>query len=220
MSNLRKWGELYEVYKEVNRVNVLKSLYRHKPLLQSWPYWVALILYLLTPVAAYFFGKESTLSMLSIVAAALAIYTWLEFKIAEAYHERYLYHKLKAQPFFLRTKYLSYILFVEKLSELTSITKNDVNNLVGWENVRDEKIDSLAFFRTPGILLLFTVLSSIFIEYLKIKEMINTEYFFLGSLLVFIVLWSSWIISDTLKSHKKKNLEICRFLKWWKLEGP
>ena len=220
MSNFKKWGELYEIYKTTHRASVVKSLFKNKSLNQSWPYWMALSTYVaISSVVVYIVGKVSPLSIFSIVLTASIIYIWLEFRIAKEYRKYYSAQNLKAHPFFLRTKYLSYVLFSEKLSESTTISTDNVGALVEWENIRKEKTDIFTFFKTPGILLVFTIFSSIIIEYLKLENLVNTRYLFLFLLVIFVVLWFSWIVSDALKSHKKKSLEICRFLKWWKLDN-
>lgn len=218
VSNLKKWGKLYEFYKATHRTSIVKSLFKGKPLSDSWPYWAALAIYLAVSLLAYFIVKTYWLSMLSIYATAFAIYIWLEFKIAKAFHIKYENNNLKSHTFFLRSKYLSYLLFVDKLNNDIDFAKVEVASLVKWENIRQEQINSFDFFKTPGVLLIVPAILSLFIEYLKSKNLVNTKYIFIILLFIFVLLWFGWIVSDTLKSHKKKTLEICRFLKWWKLE--
>lgn len=220
MSGLSKWAALYEFYRQSHRASIVKSLYRRQ-ISKSWPYWMAFVIYLVIGLTAYIVGDTTSLfllSLLSICATAFSIYIWLEFMIAKEFGEYYQNYGLKQYPFFLRTRYLSYLLFAEKLNTTRQLIKQDVGLLVEWENIRQEKINTFDFFRTPSVLLLLTAFSGLFIEYMKNKNFVQTEHIFLISILLFVVLWIGWTLSDLLNSHKKTNLEICRFLKWWELD--
>ncbi|MFZ3018078.1 MAG: hypothetical protein WA056_06455 [Gallionella sp.] len=139
--------------------------------------------------------------------------------VAKEFESYFKKHHLKQQPFFSRTKCLSYLLFVEKLRATQLFVKSDVGALVEWENISQEKINTLEYFQSPVVLVILGASLSWVGNFLVPTISTNFKYLFAVLYLIFAALWFGWLVSDWLKSHKKKTLEICRFLKWWELES-
>lgn len=218
MTNLNKWGELYDIYKKTHRSRIVKSLYRHKPISKTWPYFLAFFMYLAVSVGAFFLGRDSNLSLFSVALAAIILYVWLELRIQNEYKNHYVTHNLKSHPFFLRTRYLRYILFAEELTKRKTFTPTSVEKLIEWEGVRKEKLETNGIFNAPILLIFFTSLASLTVEYLKQEKLVSSQLIYLVIFIVALIVWFLWTLSDLLQSHRKKCLEICRFLKWWRLD--
>lgn len=163
-------------------------------------------------------GVPTIASWFMVALAAFMLYVWLESRIAKAFQTKYKEYSLKSFPFFSRSKYLSYLLFAEALDEDSVLTEDNINKLVEWEDIRNAKIDTFSFLNTPGVLLVLTLLLTLFIEYLKLEQLVKKNYVFLITIIILAVLWLCWTVSDLLKTQRRKNLEICRFLKWYKLD--
>jgi hypothetical protein len=218
MTNLSKWAELYDYYKETNRGGLVKSLYKNQPFGKAWPYLITLLIYTVITITILWLTSKSALYLLLSFPQVFAIYFWLNFLIENRYRDYYSKNNLNSHPYFQRTNLLSYILFSEYLCKSKNINKEDVELLIDWENTRNTAYSSVSFFNAPPIIIMLTSTTGLLLEYLKIEKYINSKFVILIIVAVVLSIWFSWAIFDTFKSNFKRNLEICRFLKWWKIE--
>lgn len=215
----KKWAILYMIYKETNRAGLVKSLYRNKPFSQSWLYKITFVFYCILSVGVFYLSSKNPATLLLVVPLIFCIYAWLDLVIYWEYKEQYQKHDLRSYPFFQRTKNLSYVLFSDKLLVNDFIKNEEIESLVEWQRSKSAKFTSLSFFNTPIILILLTALSSLFLEYLKSQNLVVTKYILPIVVCIFLVIWFCWGIFDALKGDYKINLEICRYLKCFKIEN-
>lgn len=219
MSNVSIWAELYGYFSQTNRGGLVKSLYKDQPFRNSWPYLSAVTVNIFITIAIFWLTSKSPSFLLLSILQVLVIYIFLNFLIRIRYKSYYLKNRLDSHPYFQRTNLLSYILFAELLSKSECIRKEDVPRLIEWENSKNLKYRAVSFFNTPVIIVIITGMVTLFLEYLKVQNLINLEY--IPRILVSIVLlvWLSWAIFDTFKSDLKINSQICCYLKWWETEA-
>lgn len=139
--------------------------------------------------------------------------------ISLKYKEIYEIHSLKLYPFYQRAKNLSYILFVNKLSDSDLFNIQTVESLLKWQEKRSEKYSTLSFFNTPIVLILLTMSSSLVLEYLKSQNIIVSKYILPILALLCIVLWFGWSIYDAFRTTDKINWTIINYLKCYIIEN-
>lgn len=218
MSYLRKWGELLEIHKQVDRQQIVKRTYTKKPFKKVWSYWASLSLYILISVILFTADIPLWISIPTFLLTVFIMYSYIEKRIENEYKEIYSNHKLREQPFLKRSHLLMYILFVEQIDIKNTIKLDEIDKVIEFENIGKEKISSFSFINSPILLIILTFLTTLSVEYLKTKNLIDTKYIAAMFSLFVIFVWFAWMITDSLKSDQKKNLEICKALKWYKLD--
>lgn len=219
MNYLCKWGELRRIYQLCNRKFIVKATYSGKKslwrnfensivtiiaqgaivaliLYDSFPFWIKVILFI-------FIG--------------ISIYSYTEKRIESEYKDIYNDNNLKLHPFFKRTYYLSYFLFCKNI-KFSCIKCDDIENLLEWEKVENEKHNISHIVKSPIILMCIPVISTILVEYLKQNNYIKSQFvfsiFFMFFMLISIVLFVGGYLGDERKMH----LDVCKFLRWYSLD--
>lgn len=218
MSLLKLWGELYGIHDETNRGGLVKALHKDKFSLEAFIYYGTIILVALFTLYIFHLSEKSVGALLLVIPELWIIYSWINIMIERKYKKLCDLHNLKKYHFYQRPKFISYLLFADKLNTSGFIKKDDVDILVDWEKIENIKHDLLSFFKEPVVLIVLTMTAGIFSNYIKIQ--IEAENIPLKAVLFFIffTLFFLWAFSDTMKTSTKRNKEICQFLQWWKLD--
>ncbi len=218
MSYLQKWGKLLELYRQINRQQIIRSTYLEKPLRQAWSYWAAFSLYWVLSCLLFTVNIPFWASIILFSVLIVAIYTYFEKRIQKEYSIKYRQYNLFEHPFLYRSYHLSYILFSELLDKTQPITVDDIDSIIEWEKIRKEKISSLGFLYSPIWLIILTSLSTLGVEYLNKNDLINSKYIVFIFSFVIIAIWFAWMITDSLQSRHKIHLDVCKLLKCYKLD--
>ena len=219
MSNIKKWGYINKTYDECSRSSILRRCFSLKKFVINYEYWVLASIYVIVLVIAFCFSQTHFFwSVISIGVTALCIYILLEFKLSKDLKGYYDPNGLLDYSLFSRARYLSYILFKERLDKDKIVKSNDIDSIILWDEIYNEKIDTTVFFKSKWFLALVTGVVGLFVQYaLGLK--LNSKEVAVIAYLVLVMLWLSWIVFDFSNIEKKKRLDICRFLKWYKLEN-
>lgn len=218
MSLAKTWSELYEIHKATNRSALVKYLYKDRPLTDSWVYYATLALCVITTIFIFTLSAKQPSALLLAIPEIAIIYAWINVLIENDNKELCAAHKLRGHNFYHRQKHISYLLFADKLNKKNTISKSEVDLLVNWEKIRNEKYNVFSFFHTPVVLIVLTMTAGILSGYFA--EQIESEKLLLRSFLslLFFALFFLWSFSDTMQTNTKKNKEICQFLEWWKID--
>lgn len=218
MSLLKTWSDLYELHEETNRGGLVKKLYKGQPLKVSWIYYATIIVAIALTILIFNFSAQNPSVLLLAVFEIAAIYAWINFLIENNNKELITANNLKKHGFYQRQKHISYLLFAEKLNQSNIIKKDDVDLLVSWERIRNEKHNIFSFFHAPVVIIVLTMTAGVLTEYFKVQ--IESEKLLLKAFLflIFFGLFFVWSFSDTMQTNKKINNEICQYLQWWKID--
>ena len=86
-------------------------------------------------------------------------------------------NSISEYPFFLRARYLSYVVFKKKLEEDQVISENDIESLIAWDEIGNEKKDRTVFFKSKWFLAVTSGIFGLIVQYflglkLGIKELL------------------------------------------------
>lgn len=219
MSNIRKWGYINKAYSECSRSAVLRKRFSLKKISTNYVYWLLAGIYSTVSLIALCFSQTHFFySVLSISLTALLIYYFSEVRLSKDLCQYYEPHGLHDHPLFSRPRYLNYLLFKEKLEKDHIIHPDDIDSLIAWDEINNEKIDRSIFFKSKWFLIILTGVIGVLVQYLLgLKP--NPKELALAIYIIFVLLWFSWIVFDFTNIAKEKDLNIYRFLKWFKLES-
>ena len=222
MSNIKKWSYIYKTYDECSRGSILRHFFSFNTFKKNYQYWMFLGLYFSVSIISfiivlfnksYFFG-----SVFTIVSTALLIRYLIEKKLSKDLKKYYEPNGISRYPFFLRARYLSYVMFKEKLEEEQVITENDIESLIAWDEINNEKIDRTVFFKSKWFLAVMSAVFGLTVQYflglkLSIKQLL------LIALILLIILWLAFMIFDFSTISKERRLNINRFIKWFQIDS-
>ena len=162
---------------------------------------------------SYFF-----VSVFTIVSTALLIRYFIEKSLSKDLNRYYEPNGISEYPFFLRARYLSYVVFKKKLEEDQVISENDIESLIAWDEIGNEKIDRTVFFKFKWFLAVTSAIFGLIVQYflglkLGIKELL------LIALILLIILWLAFMVFDFSTISKERRLNINRFLKWFQIDS-
>lgn len=219
MSNIEKWGYINKTYNECSRCVILRKRFSLKELGDNYEYWLLASIYFTVSLIALFFNQTHFFwSVVSVCVTALCIYPFIERKLSKDLKQYYEPNRLMDHPLYSRAKYLSYILFRERLEKDQIVNPNDIDSMILWDEIKNEKIDTTVFFKSKWFLALVTGVIGLLVQY-SLGLKLNTKEIALIAYLVLVILWLSWVVIDFSNIGKKKRLDIYRFLKWFKLDN-
>jgi hypothetical protein len=220
MFNIKKWSYIHKIYNECSRGSILRSFFALNKIRENYQYWIFLGLYLSVSIISliivllnksYFF-----VSVFTIVSTALLIRYFIEKSLSKDLNRYYEPNGISEYPFFLRARYLSYVVFKKKLEEDQVISENDIESLIAWDEIGNEEIDRTVFFKSKWFLAVTSAIFGFIVQYflglkLGIKELL------LITLILLIILWLAFMVFDFSTISKERRLNINRFLKWFQI---
>ena len=94
-------------------------------------------------------------------------------------------------PLYSRARYLSYILFKEKLEKDKIVSSSDIDSIILWGEINNKKIDTAVFFKSKWFLALVTAVIGLIVQYtLGLKP--NPKQVAVIAYLALLMLWLSW----------------------------
>jgi hypothetical protein len=215
---IKTWGNLYRIHEATNRGGLVKTLYTNKPFKKSWPYYATIIVTTIITFFLFKFSSQNPAVLLLAIPEIALIYAWVNLLIERSYKELCEKNNLKNHGFYQRQKLISYILFIDIIEKEKLFNKSDVELLVNWEKIRNEKYDLFSFFQNPVVLIMLTMTAGVLTEFFKgqieSKQLVLRAFLFLFFLALFFI----WSLSDSMLTTTKINKEICQFLQWWKID--
>ncbi len=222
MSNIKKWSYIHKTYNECSRTSILKSFYRCNEFKKNYPYWMFIGLYLLVSIVSlvlawnekpYFF-----VSIFAIAGTALLIQYLLEKRLKKDLKKYYEPNGISEFSPLLKARYLSYVMFKEKLEEEKKIKGSDIESLIAWDEISNEKIDKTVFFKSKWFVMVISAVIGLIVQYfLGLK--IDDRGLLIILLLLFIVLWLAFLVFNFTTIPKERHLNIIRFLKWFQIDS-
>ncbi len=222
ISNIKKWSHIHRTYNECSRSSILRSFYGCNEFKKNSLYWMFIGLYLLVSIVSlifvFFHKSYFFVSVFVIAAAALLIRYLLEKRLEKDLKKYYEPNGISEFPFFLRARYLSYVMFKEKLGKENIIKVNDIESLIAWNEISNEKIDRTIFFKSKWFLVVMSAVIGLIVQYfLGLK--IDAKGLLLILLILLIVLWLAFMVFDFSTISKERQLNINRFLKWFQIDS-
>lgn len=217
MSLLYEIGLLHDIYNQTGRAYIASEAYRNNRLKQ----YVTISVYLVVSVSVTmlnFFEQFHTIFLLTVVSfIAFCCYILVEEQISVKFKTIYNSFNLEKYPYFKRSLYLHYIFFSEEI-DFKKIETEKFDLVTRWEEIRKETISTATFATSPLYIVLVSSLFALITEYLKSDNSITGKYVVLACVVVVVITYFWWLFIDILNSESKRNLALCKFLKWHLLE--
>jgi|GEM_PF-5979047 len=214
LPNIVKWAELYRYYRETDRGGMIKSLRINTPLF----YYPTLTIYMILGIIQMWLILKNGLWFFLLIPYLIIFYFFSNYGILKYYKSYANKYEIKSHPYFNRIELLHYILFSEKLSTSKKILKNDVSNLIKWNEKANNNI-SISFFNAPIVLVVLTVFFGALLKYMELEKYLNKNTIVIMIFIVFFGLWLSWSIFDLSKINENINENVSKFLKRWEIEN-
>ncbi len=227
MSNIKKWGYIYKTYDSCSRIAILKNTPAFRQACSTkWnnAYWSYLFLYLSISVLCGLFvylWPRQFYFLIALMLANIAL-TWclLEYSLSKHLARYYQAHDLKQYSTFLRSRYISYLLFKEKLDKDNIINKDDIQLLIKWAQVGTEKIDKMVFFQSKWLFAAVTTLAALIGgHFLGLDANLNANELAILTVISLVILWLCLVAFDLSLASKQKQLNVSRFLKWYQIDA-
>ncbi len=222
MSNIKKWSYIHKTYNECSRRSTLSRFFVLNTFKKNYQYWIYLGSYLSVSIVSLIFvlfdKSYFFFSVFAIVSTALIMLNLIEKRLSKDLKKYYEPNGLSEYPFSLRARYLSYVMFKEKLEEEQVITGTDIESLMAWDEISNEKIDRTVFFKSKWFFVVMSAVLGLVVQYflglkLGIKELLLIAFILL------IILWLAFEFFDFSIISKERRLNINRFLKWFEIDS-
>ena len=221
MSYIKKWSYIHKIYNECSRSSILGNFYSLRKIKENYRYWLILCFYLIVSCSSAFvvFKYKSFFLIHALIVAGAAIISryLIENLLSIDLNQYYEENGINDFPLLQKDRYLSYSIFKEKLMNDNLISANDIDELIEWDEIGNEKIDRMIFFKSKWFILIASGTFGLVGQYffglkLSIKEVLLLAY------VALIVLWLAFVVFDFSTIAKEKRLNIHRFLKWYKID--
>ncbi|AWL10826.1 hypothetical protein HMF8227_00320 [Saliniradius amylolyticus] len=217
MSMLKKWTEAHKLFDSSETPKVVNSMLRHSPRELVIKHHILILTYVLGAIYFTWISSLTSWAYIGFVLFAGLVYCLRESFIGRDFSCEFEKYGLYNLPFFRRSAYLSYLRFVELANSSKVISKNDVKNLLKWDEVRQRKVTSLEYFKSPVVISAIGLTLSFVPEGLKYNGWSPRDIALYVIFMVTAVLFG-WMIFDIGIGYSKKTSKICRYLQWWELE--
>lgn len=218
MSYIQKWGYINRVFEETSRGKVVFNMFSFKEFKKRRYYWGLLFIYLFVSAFSLWFSQTHIFyASLAVCATALCLYPLLEKRLSIDLKEVYEPYGLNDHPILMRPRYLHFINFKERLIREKIVNPADVEPLLHWDEIKNEKVSMSVFFQSKIFLIFFTGIVGLLVKLVVGANLdINQIAFLIYVATVFI--WLFWAIFDLSQIPHRKRLDLNRFLKWYSLE--
>lgn len=219
MSNIQKWGHIIRAFDETSRSKIVLSMFSIKKIKNNRYYWVLLSVYVFVSACALMFYQSYFFySVLAVCTTALCLFPLLERKLSDDLKNVYEPHGLNDHPILMRTRYLHFIKFKERLISEKIVKPTDIKALLHWDEIKNEKVDMTSFFQSKIFLIFLTGIVGLIIKLitganLKVNELTLLIY------LAIVFVWIFWAIFDFSQLPHRRRIDLNRFLKWYELDS-
>lgn len=219
MSNIQKWAHIHKTFDETSRAKIVTRMYSIKDFRKRLYYWGLLATYGLVSIPALFFSQTYFFySVLAVFVMALCLYGLLERKLSIDLKDVYEPHCLNDHPIFMRARYLHFVTFKKRLDEEQIVKPEDVESLLRWDEIKNEKVSLNVFFQSKIFLVVFTATIGLLAK-VATGANLNLEEWMIVAYLVIVFVWVFWMVFDFSQLPHRKRVDLNRFLKWYELEG-
>lgn len=219
----KKWGYINKVYSQSYRGKLIGQILFQKLSKKNIYYWSTIILPLLMMVSIsvliFYYNLSHVWSMVLAIISMLPM-IFVDNRLAIEFKDLYDDFAILDQPFLKKNRMVSYALFNRKLTEDKIITLDTIDNLIYWLEIDRSKIGVFKLFiEHKWVVIVLTGIAGLVYTQFKMPNMnLTSKDIFTLAFIISILLYITFIIFDFLNMTKKRNHEICRFLKFYKLD--
>lgn len=217
VSILYEIGLLHEIYKQTGRAYIANEAYRNNHLKKYLNLSIYLVSSILIAFSNFFYKLNTIIIFMIIGALTFFCYILVEEQIYNKYKSIYNSYNLKKYPYFKRSFYLQFIMFSQEL-DIKKIEIEKIYSVIKWEEIRKENISSIPFLTAPIYIVIITSLFALITEHLKLSNSVNGKYVVLACVFVVVITYFWWLLTDLFNTESKRNLVLCKFLKWHLLD--
>lgn len=218
MSNVKRWAYINKTFKNHSRSAVIwKYVKSDKKEYREYRYYLAFFLGV-SIVAVFFSYQYFYITSAIMFVASFISYLLVEKKLSKDLNSLYEQHDLGDYPLSERARQLSYLLFKEQLDKDSKIKAEDITVLLKWNDINNEKVDRMIFFKSKYMLMIVTALLALTIQHLQ-GQALSTDVLLAIFYTALLLLILSFFVFDFSSFPKDRNLQITRFLKWYEIEN-
>lgn len=208
MKQIEKWNQLFLIYKKTSRYQILKNKNKLKI------FYFLLVIYMMISVTTYLLIDNYFYIALSIVISSAAIISYILSHVIQKTSLEDISNFPKRQ----REQLVRYQIFSSEYKANNILRNTDIDKLIQWSEIKSSKLQSINILLHPVIISIFGFLAKMIIPDEKLKEIPLSAAISI-SILFTIAVFFTWALKDIMIQSRHTEFEICRFLKWIKVNN-